>query len=333
MGKKAPTPPDPYQTAAAQTQVNKDTALYNAGLNRINQTTPYGSSKYTYSGVDASGVPQYSQEITLSPLGQQNLDNQQKQDAILSNLGFGLADQAKESLGTSLGNFDDNRQAAQDALYRRQASYLAPQYANMQSDLNVRLANQGIGQGSEAWNRAQDELARQRTFAYQQAQDSAISGGGAEQQRAQALAAQLRTQPLNELNALRSGTQVTNPSIAAPGQSNAQTADLAGLVSNNYNQQLASYNNQVSGAWGALGAGLGALGTAAGGGAFSDRRLKRDIARLGATAAGIPIYAFRYLWSNVRHIGVMAQDVLKVAPEAVITDASGFYAVRYDMVP
>jgi hypothetical protein len=90
---------------------------------------------------------------------------------------------------------------------------------------------------------------------------------------------------------------------------------------------LASYNNSQSGLFSLLGAGVGAAAT------FSDRRLKRDIEQIGATAAGIPVYVFSYIWDTARIIGVMAQDVLKVAPEAVVMTPSGYYAVHYDMVP
>lgn len=53
MGKsspKAPAAPDPAKTAAAQTATNKETALWNAMLNNVNQITPYGSLTYTQSG-------------------------------------------------------------------------------------------------------------------------------------------------------------------------------------------------------------------------------------------------------------------------------------------
>jgi hypothetical protein len=330
VAKKAPKAPDPYKTAAAQTQLNKDTALYNAGLNRIDQRTPYGSSTYKYNGVGADGVPNYSQDISLTALGQQNLDNQQQQDAYLSQLGFGLADQAKTSLAQPMGNSDDARKQAQDAYYAKQTGYLDPRFANEQHDLETQLSNQGVQQNSEAWNRAKDEFGRNKTFAYDQAQTGAIGAGTDAQAKAQALALQLRQTPLNELNALRSGTQVTNPNIAAAGQSNAQTADLQGAIQSNYQNQLASYNNSVSGFASVLGAGLGAAGTAF---KLSDRRLKRNIEHVGATAAGVPVYVFSYLWDTIRHVGVMAQDVLKVAPEAVVMTPSGFYAVRYDMVP
>ena len=61
----------------------------------------------------------------------------------------------------------------------------------------------------------------------------------------------------------------------------------------------------------------------------SDRRLKTDIVRVGQLRAGIPLYRFRYLGHDEVFVGVMAQDVLPVVPEAVITDASGFMRVDY----
>jgi hypothetical protein len=63
--------------------------------------------------------------------------------------------------------------------------------------------------------------------------------------------------------------------------------------------------------------------------AFSDRRLKTDIERIGEREDGLGVYVYRYLWSPARFIGVMAQEVLKVKPEAVIHTPSGFLAVNY----
>jgi hypothetical protein len=62
---------------------------------------------------------------------------------------------------------------------------------------------------------------------------------------------------------------------------------------------------------------------------MSDRRLKTDIVRLGTRPDGLGVYLYRYLWSPARFIGVMAQEVLKVKPEAVVTLPSGFMAVNY----
>ena len=46
------------------------------------------------------------------------------------------------------------------------------------------------------------------------------------------------------------------------------------------------------------------------------------------------VYAFKYLWSDVVYVGVMAQDLLKnpTWKDAVVTKANGFYAVNYAML-
>ena len=61
----------------------------------------------------------------------------------------------------------------------------------------------------------------------------------------------------------------------------------------------------------------------------SDRRFKTDIVQISILRAGIPLYRFRYRWSEAIYVGVMAQDVLPIVPEAVSTDAAGFMRVDY----
>jgi outer membrane protein OmpA-like peptidoglycan-associated protein len=85
-----------------------------------------------------------------------------------------------------------------------------------------------------------------------------------------------------------------------------------------------------AGAGGAGAGGAGAGGGGGGGGAWSDRRLKRNIVRLGETAAGLPLYRFEYIWGGPVYVGVMAQDIATLRPDALITDASGYYRVDYD---
>jgi hypothetical protein len=75
--------------------------------------------------------------------------------------------------------------------------------------------------------------------------------------------------------------------------------------------------------------GGGGGGAGGGGGGWSDRRLKRDIARLGRSPSGLPVYSFQYVWGGPRYVGVMAQDLLKLRPDAVILDESGYYKVDY----
>ena len=65
---------------------------------------------------------------------------------------------------------------------------------------------------------------------------------------------------------------------------------------------------------------------------LSDMRLKKDIIRVGTTRYQLPLYDFSYINQPGRFEGVMAQDVLKVMPEAVTIAADGFYRVNYTML-
>lgn len=70
---------------------------------------------------------------------------------------------------------------AQDAAYKNATGYLDPQWKNQQDAMEAKLANQGVGQNSEAWNKAMDDFGRQKQFAYQQAQSNAVTQGNAAQ--------------------------------------------------------------------------------------------------------------------------------------------------------
>ena len=61
----------------------------------------------------------------------------------------------------------------------------------------------------------------------------------------------------------------------------------------------------------------------------SDIRLKRDIAQVGEVDNGIGLYRYRYLWSDTIYVGVMAQEVAAVKPEAVQRGADGYMRVDY----
>ena len=71
------------------------------------------------------------------------------------------------------------------AYYGQQKQMLDPQWQQTQNDNEVKLANMGLSRGSEAWNRESDNLNRQKTMAYNTAQNSAIMAGGQESTRQQ----------------------------------------------------------------------------------------------------------------------------------------------------
>ena len=156
--------------------------------------------------------------------------------------------------------------------------------------------------------------------------------------RGQAFAENLatRNQPINEITALLSGSQVSNP--AAMGAAPQQTpgvggVDYTGLVNQKFASDTANYQNQMGGLFGMGGALLGAAGNAGGFGAlFSDERLKTDIRRIGQTDAGVPLYIYRYITGGPPQIGVLAQELAETQPEAVSMHDSGFLQVHYGMV-
>jgi polysaccharide biosynthesis/export protein len=61
----------------------------------------------------------------------------------------------------------------------------------------------------------------------------------------------------------------------------------------------------------------------------SDIRLKRDITKLTQLDNGLALYRFRYLWSDTFYVGVMAQEVERVVPDAVVRGSDGYLRVNY----
>jgi outer membrane immunogenic protein len=62
----------------------------------------------------------------------------------------------------------------------------------------------------------------------------------------------------------------------------------------------------------------------------SDMRLKRDIGLLARRDDGLGLYSFKYVWSDTVYVGVMAQEVALLYPDAVQRDdLTGYMAVNY----
>lgn len=143
--------------------------------------------------------------------------------------------------------------------------------------------------------------------------------------------------PINMFNALRQGSQVTSPNyVNSANMPNVQGADLTGAAQNTYNAQLGSYNAQNASNNGLLGGLMQLGGTLYSGGAFSDERLKENIKRIGTHDLGIGIYSYNYKdgydLPKGTQVGVMAQELEPIMPEAVIDTPSGFKAVNYAML-
>lgn len=140
-----------------------------------------------------------------------------------------------------------------------------------------------------------------------------------------------RLSSLNEMNALLTGQQVGMPSMpqfnasaAAQPTQYLPAAQLTGQANlDAFNAQNQSANSFTSGLFG-LGGSLGSAAMFA----FSDSRLKKIIKRVGEVQ-GIPLYLFKYLGSNVEHVGPIAQEVQKVRPDLVKRHHNGYLMVNY----
>lgn len=291
MGKSAPSPPaapDPATTSAAQTKSNKETALYNFGLNNPNTTSPLGSLSFTTDTTTDPNKPTSTENITLSPAEQALLTQYEKnttQQGQTANTALNAVNQQFQTPYNLSGNVPQtpsqqdltgNLSSTRDALYGQQTQYLDPQFQQSEDQLKSQLANQGIPMGSQAYTTAMDNLGRQKQQAYSNASMNAIAGGTAAQAQEaqtglanQAQQAQLYSQqyaaPLQYYNSLITGTQPNmpqfngvNPSQAAPTNVlQAYNQQYQGQL-NQYNAQVGSANSQQSGTMGLIGAGVSA---------------------------------------------------------------------------
>jgi hypothetical protein len=76
--------------------------------------------------------------------------------------------------------------------------------------------------------------------------------------------------------------------------------------------------------------GGGGGGFRGGGGRRSDLALKHDVVLLGYLANGLGYYRFSYNGSEAAYVGVIAQEVQRVMPEAVTRGRDGYLRVFYD---
>ena len=63
---------------------------------------------------------------------------------------------------------------------------------------------------------------------------------------------------------------------------------------------------------------------------ISDRRMKENVRQIGHAKNVLPIYEYSYLGEERSRVGLMAQDVEKIAPAAVI-DLGKYKAVNYEL--
>jgi hypothetical protein len=336
---KGKAPPAPDYTAAANATAagNLEAARATAAANRTNQVTPYGNLTYTANeGTDPYGNTLYTATQTLSP-EQQKIYEQESQlnEGLMSTANKGL-DYANEVLSkpgvdtSKLPSYGINPgETYSDAIMRR----LQPQIAQESAMSDAQLANQGIAQGTEAYQNAKRQLAMNQNDRQLGAITSGMNVGLGANQQAFQQEAYNQMQPINVINALRTGSQVQNPSYAAtPQQANTGGADILGATQQGYNAQVAA-TNASNASKGNFMSGLMGLGGAY---LMSDVNVKENIKKVGSLDNGLNLYSYNYKdgydLPEGRQVGVLAQEVEAIMPEAVAEMPNGFKGVNYSML-
>lgn len=313
MGKSSA--PDPYATSDAQAAANTNAVKTAAKISAVDQNAPWGSTTYTR---DAEGVPT-EQKITLGAPEQTNYDTTiNTKNQLAANAGT-LAG----GLPTTPFTMPDQARAdtVQNTLYNRKMAMLQPQFDEANNSVKTTLAERGIPIGSEIYNREMDRASRNQNEAMTAAAQDATLAGGQESDRLLNQAITLRGQPYNELSALLSGAAgVQMPQFQASPAFNVQAPNVSDLVYKSAQANQQGSNSLLNGLFG--------LGAAAMPFLSSDRRVKKDIRRIGTTDAGLPVYTYRYITGGPTLMGIMADEAETKFPNAVI-EVNGLKMVNY----
>ena len=134
------------------------------------------------------------------------------------------------------------------------------------------------------------------------------------------------------------GTELSKQGAAAAGQTRQQQLqaftnvafekhpDIAPPKPVMQNESMAAFKDALS-----IGQSIATIGTSMAM-PWSDRRLKENIKKIGESISGLGIYKFNYIGKAKQYIGAMADEVIKVVPEAAILDSTGLYRVNYNLI-
>lgn len=326
-GKSMPPAPDYKGYAREQSDIDRQLVNEQTLQNRPNQQTPFASTIWDI-GPDGRPI----QRVGLNgPLA-----------GAADNVSLQVAEQYRQPLDysglTALGTGDAAREQAINAAYGQATSRLDPRFSRQREALRTQLLNQGLSEGSQAYNRAMSELGTQETDAYNQAIFSAQREGTAAGQALfnQNLAArqqgigellQRRNQPMQELQALQGLTAM--PGYAQAGRAGAP--DLVGAAGLRYGTDLQRYQMNQQQFQDMLNT-LLQLGVT-GASFLSDERAKVDIRRSTyEVLPGVPLATWSWrpeFDDSGPTAGVVAQDLQRVAPDLVHEGPDGYLMVDY----
>lgn len=249
------------------------------------------------------------------------------QNLSAGNFANNAADQSFNQ-GLAAGNFA-NSAANQEFNQSLSAGNFANTAANQEFNQSLAAGNFSNAVSDAMFNQQMAQAGFNNTAQQQEYNQMLNSASLSNSARTQGLqeAEFLRTEPLNILNALRTGNQASIPTFGNVGTGVGITpAPIYSATQDAYNSALQNYNIQAQQYGGLLG-GLASLGGAAI--MASDRRLKKNIQLLGIRQDGLGVYSYEYLWADKPSIGVMADEVALMRPEALGPSIAGYATVNY----
>jgi hypothetical protein len=266
----SPTPPDPYQTANAQTKSNIATATANQNINMVNQTNPYGSLTYSQTGTNPDGTPKYQATTALNSTQQGLLD----QSNANKSAALGVANKyVTGGQGAFSGQGPDlSYNGTTAALDNLNHARLDPQWQQNTQHQEDTLASRGITAGTPAYDNAMRVFNQGKNDAYN-------SANLADYQTSSNNALQQWQAPMGAYGALTGSSQPTNFTPMSTPQTNVPGTNIAGLINSNYQQQSQNANAQNGQMAGLIGTGLGIAAAPFTGGT--------SLAALGGTMGGL----------------------------------------------
>lgn len=305
-GSKAPAAPDAYKTAAAEAQFNRPDTYSPSGSGVRNGYTDANGN--FVQGVAPQGM-QSAVSTVESPF-------EKALREMLQPASTALTSRVISDNITNMPNAPrvGDRGTVAQSIFDRNMSMLMPSFDKANAKLMSNLQARGIPMGGAAFNDTMGEQTRQTQDTISRlAQDADINAGN-EQSRQFGLDSAARAGSISELVAAMGGGY--NPPNATPSGS-VPGVDYSGLVGQQYQNQMAQYNQQQQNS----NATLGTLGSLGGAMLMKCTETAKDIegyANVHSIADGVlglPVKAWRYKADHAPvghgtelHLGPMAED-------------------------
>jgi hypothetical protein len=210
-GGDAPAAPDPIKTANAQADANIKAAQETANISRTNEVSPFGNTTWSKDpnntwtstftldpnikglldqvyknantpapGINTGALP------TVGSGASYRADQQAPDMSAQIGQAQGVTQAAGNNASLAQGNLSHMLQGAMpsadeamrkqvaDAYYKQASSRLDPRFSNSEAEMRSRLANQGITEGSEAYNRELQQFNMGKNDAYSGATNDSI---------------------------------------------------------------------------------------------------------------------------------------------------------------